>query len=81
MPSTKASGITRRSHPDGIEACVRDTNVNVWSLVQRRQLGLSDARILESVQGMTPADLEAAWAYYADHPSEIEDAIRRNTEA
>ena len=28
-----ASWISRRSHPDGAEACIRDTNINVWGLV------------------------------------------------
>jgi uncharacterized protein (DUF433 family) len=76
-----ASWITRRPHPDGVEACVRDTNVHVWGLVQRRRHGLDDARILASIQGLTPADLEAAWAYDAEHREEIEEALRRNAEA
>jgi uncharacterized protein (DUF433 family) len=75
------SWITRRSHPDGVEACIRDTNINVWGLVQRRKHGLADDRILASVQGLTPADLEAAWGYWAEHSEEIEEAIRRNAEA
>ena len=75
------SWITRRPHPDGEEACVRDTNINVWGLVERRRRGLNDSRILESIQGLTPADLEAAWAYYADHREEIDEAIRRNAAA
>lgn len=81
MPSTTASWITRRPHPDGVEACVRDTNINVWGLVRRRQHGVSDARILESVQGLSRADLEAAWAYYADHREEIDAAVRRSVKA
>ena len=81
MPSTAASWITRRPHPDGVEACVRDTNINVWGLVRRRELGLSDPRILECVQGLTLADLEAAWVYYADHRGEVDEAIRRNVAA
>jgi uncharacterized protein (DUF433 family) len=80
MPTT-ISRITRRSHPDGIEACIRDTNINVWSLVLRRQLGWSDERILKSVQGLTQDDLDAAWEYAARHPAEIEAFIRRNEEA
>jgi type III restriction enzyme len=81
MTSATASWITRRPHPDGVEACVRDTNINVWGLVERRRHGLDDACILERVQGLTPADLEAAWAYYDRHRDEIEEAIRRNAEA
>jgi type III restriction enzyme len=76
--TTTATWITRRPHPDGVEACIRDTNINVWGLVARRRHGLEDARILASIQGLTPADLEAAWAYYDEHPDEIEEAIRRN---
>jgi len=81
MISPTASWIPRQTHPDGIEACVRDTNINVWGLVQRRLEGLDDVRILESVQGLTPADLEAAWDYYANHREEVEKAIRLNQEA
>lgn len=43
MPTT-ISRITR--HPDGIEACIRDANINVWGLALRRQLG--DERILKA---------------------------------
>jgi type III restriction enzyme len=80
MPVT-ASWITHRPHPDGVEACIRNTNVNVWGLVQRRRHGLNDAQILDSIPGLTPADLDAAWAYYAENRQEIEAAIARNTEA
>jgi hypothetical protein len=33
--TTTLSRITRRPHPDGMEACVRDTNINVWGLALR----------------------------------------------
>lgn len=80
MPAA-TSYITRRPHPDGAEACVRDTNVSVWGLVQWRKLGLPDEEILERVAGLTREDLLAAWDYYARHPEEIDQAIRRNDEA
>jgi uncharacterized protein (DUF433 family) len=80
MPAT-ASWITRRPHPDGVEACIRDTNINVWGLVERRKGGWDDARILAAVQGLTADDLEAAWTYYAKHAQEIDEAIRLNAEA
>jgi uncharacterized protein (DUF433 family) len=79
--TTATTWITRRPHPDGIEACIRDTNINVWGLVERRRNGLTDMRILACLPGLKAADLEAAWAYYADHPEEIDAAIRRNAEA
>jgi uncharacterized protein (DUF433 family) len=79
--ATTASRITLRPHPDGPEACIRDTNVNVWGLVAWRRRGLADADILQAVQGLTQADLDAAWAYAAAHPDEIDAALRRNAEA
>jgi uncharacterized protein (DUF433 family) len=66
MP-TAAGRIVRLVHPDGVEACIRGTNINVWSLVQRRRFGLSDAEILADVQGLTTQDLQAAWEYYEAH--------------
>jgi len=78
--TARRSWITWRPHPDGYEACVRDTNINVWGLVAWRRQGLADAAILETVQGLTPEDLETAWDYYAAHPEEIDAAIRRNEE-
>jgi type III restriction enzyme len=79
--ATAASWITRRTHPDGVEACIRDTNINVWGLVQRRQSGMEDEDILTDVQGLTPEDLQAAWEYFESHKDEVERAIRLNIEA
>ena len=75
---TTASWITWRPHPDGVEACIRDTNINVWGLVQCRRLGWSDQLILDHIKGLAPKDLEAAWEYAAAHPQAIDDFIRRN---
>ncbi len=77
---TAANRITRRPHPDGVEACIRDTNINVWGLVEWRRLGRSDAEIVESIPGLTLEDLVAAWAYCDEHPDEIDGFIRRNAE-
>jgi uncharacterized protein (DUF433 family) len=79
--ATATSWISRKRHPDGAEACIRDTNISVWALVKRRRLGLSDAEILSDVQGLTGEDLQAAWAYYQAHPEEIDRTIRLNAEA
>jgi uncharacterized protein (DUF433 family) len=40
-----------------------------------KKQGLPDARILEHHPDLTQADQEAAWAYYASHCGEIEQAI------
>jgi len=41
---------------------------------------MSDADILGAVQGLTPADLQAAWEYAAVNAEEIDQAIRENEE-
>src|SRR4051812_15448980 len=73
---TATSWVKRRGHPARAEACVRDTNINVWSLVERRRFGMSDSDILADVQGLTSEDLQAAWEYYEAHPEEIERAMQ-----
>jgi uncharacterized protein (DUF433 family) len=78
---TATSWITRRPHPDGYEACIRDTNINVWGLVERRLHGLPDEEIVYNIQGLTHADLEVAWEYYNQNQDEIHTAIRLNDEA
>lgn len=78
---TATTRITRRPHPDGVEACIRDTNINVWGLVEWKRLGRSDAEIVASIPGLSLDDLAVAWDYAAEHPDEIEAFIRRNDEA
>jgi uncharacterized protein (DUF433 family) len=71
----KSSGVS------GGDARIRQTRVTVWGLVQRRNLGLSDAEILDRLPNLTQADLDAAWDYYAQHAKEIDRAIRENEAA
>lgn len=78
--NTTASWISKMPGRCGGDACVRDHRITVWGLVRSRQLGMSDSEIMESVQGLTPADLEAAFEYAEAHPEEIEQAIRENEE-
>ena len=78
MPAT-ASWITKRHHPDGAEACIRDTNINVWGLIARRRRGQDNEDILAALRGLSAADLEAALAYYQENTQEIDEAIRRNS--
>jgi uncharacterized protein (DUF433 family) len=46
--------------------------------VHSRRLGASDQQILQSIAGLTPEDLHAAWDYFAEHPAEIDADIRDN---
>lgn len=64
----------------GGNACVRDSRITVWGIASYRQMGCSDEFILNSIQGLTAADLEAADEYAQTHPDEIAEAIRMNEE-
>jgi uncharacterized protein (DUF433 family) len=77
MPMT-ASWISKKPDRCGGDACVRDTRITVWGLVAYRRLGMSDSEIVHAVQGLTLADLEAAWEYTAAHAEEIDEALRAN---
>jgi len=74
------SWISKKADRCGGDACVRDTRITVWGLVAQRRLGHSDAQIMESIQTLTSADLEAAWGYATAHEAEIDEAIRANEE-
>jgi uncharacterized protein (DUF433 family) len=53
----------------------------VWMVVRARQLGLTDEEIRRQYeQPLTEAELAAAWQYDAEHPAEIDHAIRENEE-
>ena len=62
----------------GGRACIRNTRITVWGVVNSRRLGAADEQILENIVGLTPADLHAAWDYYREHPAEIDEDIRDN---
>jgi uncharacterized protein (DUF433 family) len=79
--TTTTSWISKKPDRCGGDACIRDTRITVWGLVEWRRLGLSDARIQEIVKGLTSGDLEAAWEYAAAHADEIAEAVRLNAEA
>jgi uncharacterized protein (DUF433 family) len=72
------SWISKKDDRCGGEACVRESRITVWGLVRFRNLGLLDGDILQTVQGLTTADLEAAWDYAAANSAEIDQAIRDN---
>jgi uncharacterized protein (DUF433 family) len=54
------------------------TRIPVWLLQHLRQLGFSEARLLESYPTLTAADLVQAWGYVATHKAEIEKEIEDN---
>lgn len=54
------------------------TRIPVWTLERMRQLGISEADILQSFPTLRAADLVQAWAYVSSHREEVEAAIREN---
>lgn len=70
--------IQKTPHVIGGQACIRRTRIAVFMLVEDKQLGMTDARMLYNYPGLTQRDLDAAWAYYAANKNEIDAAIRRN---
>src|SRR5438067_12365991 len=75
-----ASWVSKKPDRCGGDACIRETRIPVWALVNYRRLGAADAEILHAYPSLSPADLEAAWAYAAAHAEEIDRAIRENEE-
>lgn len=80
-PTTSASWIEHAPDVCGGDARIRSTRHTVHGLVQWKQLGLSDERILEHHPDLMPADLQAAWWYYQTHKDEIEQALHAEEEA
>ena len=78
--TTNKSWVQKTPNVCGGDACIRKTRITVWGLVEWRKIGLTDERILEIIQGLTPEDLVVAWDYYRDHADEIDEAIRVNNE-
>ena len=78
--TTTASWISKKPDRCGGDACIRETRIPVWVLVNYRRLGASDADILQAYPSLNPSDLENAWAYAAANCEEIDLAIRANEE-
>ena len=76
--TTTASWISKRPDRCGGDACIRDTRIPVWVLVNHHRLGGSDADLFRDYPSLTAADLEAARAYAAANVEEIDRAIREN---
>jgi uncharacterized protein (DUF433 family) len=66
----------------GGDACIGNRRIPVWQLVECRNLGMNDERIMEVFDPpLTLADMEAAWQYYSENRHEIDEEIRLNAEA
>ena len=72
-------GIQKTPGVCGGEACVGETRLAVWMLVEARRAGCTDTEILQDYPGLNTARLANAWAYAASHAEEIEEAIAENS--
>ena len=73
-------GIQKTPGVCGGDACIRQTRIPIWVLVNASRLGVSEAGLLEDYPTVRATDLANAWAYADTYPDEIETAIRQNEE-
>jgi uncharacterized protein (DUF433 family) len=76
-----APGIDRDARVCGGDACIIRTRIPVWTLVQSKRLGMSEADILRSYPALRAEDLVHAWAYEQVHRAEIDQQIAENEKA
>jgi uncharacterized protein (DUF433 family) len=79
--ATKHAGLSAIRKTPGVvggDACVRDTRIAVWMLVEARRQGQTDADLLEAHPDLSQADLDAAWEYFDRNRSEVERALWQN---
>jgi uncharacterized protein (DUF433 family) len=62
----------------GGEPCIVRTRIPVWVLEQARQLGISEAELLQSYPTLRAEDLANAWSYVRSHREGIERQIQEN---
>ncbi len=65
----------------GGDARIMNTRIPVWVIVQARNLGNTDAQILENYPTLSAIDLSNVWAYAVTYPNEIAQAIQENEDA
>ena len=78
---TSGRGIQKTPGVCGGEACIRQTRIPVWVLVNACNIGISEAQLLKDYPTLSATDLSNAWVYASVHPAEIATAIRENEEA
>jgi uncharacterized protein (DUF433 family) len=74
-------GIEKTPQVCGGSACIADTRITVWGLVEAKQIGYTEADLLISYPSLSATDLANAWVYAAAFPQEIELEIKENNDA
>jgi uncharacterized protein (DUF433 family) len=81
MPAVETPAIQKTPNICGGNACIRNTRIPVWLIINARRLGGTDAGLLDDYPGISQADVDACWDYYREHPIEIEQSIWFNDTA
>jgi uncharacterized protein (DUF433 family) len=68
--------VARDGNVCGGAARILGTRIPLWTIVNYRDLGLSDEEILENYPSLRPHDLEIVFTYYELHREEIDTLIR-----
>ena len=74
-------GIERTPGVAGNSACIVRTRIPVWTLERYRQLGWTEAQLLENFPTLRAVDLVGAWAYVEAHRDEVDQDIQSNEAA
>lgn len=74
-------GIDKNPDVAGGAACIVRTRIPVWTLVLSKKHGATEAEILQNFPTLHAEDLANAWAYYRNHPEEIDQEILENENA
>ena len=74
-------GIEINSAVNGGEPSIVRTRIPVWLLVKARELGASEAELLQNYPTLRAEDLTNAWRYARTHRDEIQHQILENETA
>jgi len=58
--------------------CIEGSRIPVWVLVGYKNLGASEAELLQAYPTIDAENLSHAWAYYRTHKKEIDEQIAEN---
>jgi uncharacterized protein (DUF433 family) len=74
-------GIESNPGVNGGDPCIVRTRIPVWLLVQARNMGVSEAELLQDYPALRAEDLANAWAYYRENRGDIERQIAEHENA
>jgi uncharacterized protein (DUF433 family) len=73
-------GIEKTPGVCGGSACIANTRIPIWVLVDARRLDITESQLLEDYPTLSAVDLVNAWNYAEAFPDEIEATIQENSD-